>query len=380
MTNPNELHWKTAPSIPAEALAPWDALTRDQSPIVDAALLRCFCEAFATARWAPTVHLLYRGDQLVAGVPMARAGGLARAWTSFENEHYPYWRIAGALDASSAEALLAHLLEADAADYVFMRRLHLDSPTCSTLLEAAARMRLEISLNQSEYGDARVAIRGPWDAFRATLPKDYKDLPRKQRQLEKQGQLALQRITDTGPELDAALRACFELETRGWKGRHGSPIQADPRTLRFYTELAHALARRRKFRLYTLRFDGALMAFQLCLHGGGHLELLKESYDPAFAAKSPGQLIRMMVLRQLFEDGDTAWYHMGRANPHGDPQAWKLRWATEVAPLCTLRIYGTGLRARGAYLAGPVLRGRLKQSRQLMKHAWRRHGLHASGA
>lgn len=360
MTSPTELHWERAREIEPALLDAWTSLAQNTSPLADAAWLRCFTDAFGTAEWSPTLHMLRRGRELVAAIPMTRRDGLARVWTSFENEHYPYWLAAGELDDTSAELLLDSL---DDGDYLFLRRLHVDGSTCRALLAAAQKKHFDVSLIQSDMGDARIAVTGSWDAFRLTLPKDYKDLPRKQRQLAKQGALELATFDASGPALDAALRECYELEQVGWKGTDGSPIGRDPRTLRFYTELAHTMAARQRFALYVLRLDGKAIAFQYTLRGGGHVELLKESYDPAFSAKSPGHLLRMMVLQQLFARGDVAYYHMGRTALVGNEQAWKFRWATEIAPLCTLRIYGRGLRARGAYLTGPVLRGRLKQAR-----------------
>lgn len=357
-----DVHWESAQSIPANWRESWSSLARAQSPLADLEWLRCFQTAFADPRWQPTIHFLHRGNALVAGIPLVREVGMSSVWTSYENEHFPYWQIAGQLDPTSAELLLSGLLENG---YLFLRRLHLESATCAAIREAADRMGLAISLVQNDMGDARTLVRGSWEEFRAALPKEYRmTLPRARRQLERQGRLELVSITEPGVALDAALRDCFELETRGWKGQSGHPILHDPRTETFYRELATSLARTQRFELFQLCHEGKVIAFQYCLRGGGHVELLKESYEPSYASRGPIHLLRMMVLEQLFARGEPLAYHMGRATVGGDPlREWKLRWATEVAPLCTLRIYGHGLRARIAYVTGPVLRGHLKRSR-----------------
>jgi CelD/BcsL family acetyltransferase involved in cellulose biosynthesis len=352
-----EIHSEQARVLDPDLVSRWNALARTSSPLADAEWARCFSDAFATPGWSPTIHLVFRGRELVAAVPMARRGGLARAWESLDNEHNPYWLAGGELDDASAEHLLDSLSDGD---YLFLRRLHLEGATCKALLAAAERKALHVSLIRSEVGDARIALRGTWEELRAALPKDCKDLPRKQRQLAKQGRLELSTLATVGPDLDATLAECFAVERLGWKGREGTAIVCDPRARRFYTDLAHAMAARHRFQLHVLRLDGDVIAFQYTLCGGGHIELLKESYDPAYAARSPGHVLRMMVLQQLFERGEGGYYHMGRTPLEGHDDAWKLRWATEIAPLCTLRIYGHGLRAHGAYLAGPVLRGALK--------------------
>ena len=351
MTATSTASWHCRAARRAEPHA-WDELTQQQSPLADAAWIHCFVDAFGDDA---TIHTVHDGARLVTGIPLVRSDGLARAWTSLDNEHHPYWLFAGAPDVIAAERLLAHVL--DGAEYLFLRRLPIQSAGCKALVEAARRMRLPIVQIESEAGDARMVLDGPWDAFRARLPKNFqRDLPRKQRQLEKQGRLAFAELVEPGPALDAALAECFEVETLGWKGTDGSPMKSDPRTLQFYGELARTLAANRRFVLYTLSLDDKIIAFEYCLRGGGHIEMLKLSFDPAYAAQSPGQVLRMMLLKLELERGEVRYYHLGR------PSEWKLRWATEVGPLCTLRIYGRSPRARAAHLLGPVLRARLKTS------------------
>lgn len=330
----------------------WEALTRAQSPLADVTWIRCFLDAFGRRA---ELHTVYDAERPVASIPLVRTQGLARTLVSLDNEHNPYWLVTGDLDVDGAEHLLDHALAH--AECVFLRRLPMESPACGALVAAAGRMRLPVVQIESEAGDARMVLRGTWDAFRAKLPKNFqRDLPRKQRQLEKRGRLAFAELDEPGPALDAALAECFALETRGWKGERGSPIAADRRTLRFYGELARALAARDRFVLYTLSLDDRIIAFEYCLRGGGHCEMLKLSFDPAFEKQSPGQVLRMRILERELERGDVRYYHLGR------PSGWKLRWATEVAPLCTLRIYARTPRARAAHLLGPVLRARLKAS------------------
>jgi CelD/BcsL family acetyltransferase involved in cellulose biosynthesis len=340
------LHARGAPS--------WRALTQGQSPLADATWISCFVDAFGGPA---TLHALTDGERIVAAMPLVRGDGFVRAWTSLDNEHHPYWLVSGRLDEAGARRLLGGVLAG--ADNVFLRRLPMRDPACLALVGAARSLRLPTVQLESEAGDARIVLDGTWPELRARLPKNFqRDLPRKQRQLERQARLELHELVDPGPALDATLAECFELETRGWKGRDGSPILRDPRTHRFYAELARRLASTGRFVLYTLVLDGAIIAFEYCLRGGGHIEMLKLSFDPAFEKQSPGQVLRMLLLEREVARGTTRYYHLGR------PSEWKLRWATEVAPLCTLRIYSRTPRGRAAHLLGPVLRGQLKRVRK----------------
>ena len=352
-------------AIPDTEQAAWRALSAGQSPLADLAWARCFARAFDTGATRPAFHALYEAGRPIAALPLVREAGAARAWVSLDNEHHPYWLPAGAIDDEAAGLLIDRAL--DGADYLFLRRLPLDGPAARALIAAAGARGLRASVIASDAGDARLALRGDWDALWSGLPSNLRrDLPRKQRQLERRGTLELQAVTAPGPALDAALEACFELEARGWKGVSGSPIVRDPQTLAFYGDLAREMAAAGRFALYLLRVGGRLAAFEYCLRGGGHIEMLKLSYDPELAAQSPGHVLRVLLLRRELERGEIAYYHFGRPSP------WKLRWASEVAPLGTLRIYGRTVRAHAAWLLGPVLRGRLKRSSLVQRLRGRR--------
>lgn len=333
----------------------WGRLSAGTTPLADAKWSSCFMDAFAGARLGAALHALYEDDRLVAVLPLLRTGGVVRAWASLDNEHSPYWLFPVAQPSPRiAREILSHLL-ADA-DHLFFRRFHVESPMCRLLVEEARAAGLPCSLLRSEAGDAVVALPRPWEAFRSSLSANlYQDTTRKMRKLEKLGALRLEMV-GAGPGLEAELAVCFDLEERGWKGAEGSPMRAHPHTHRFYSELARGLGARGRFMLCLLKLDGRVIAFEYWLRGGGHIEMLKISFDPEYGKFSPGHVLRFLALRREIEEGESHACHLGR------PSAWKARWATSVEPLCSLRIYAPTLRGRSAWLAGPVLRGALKRS------------------
>src|SRR3982751_2832743 len=108
-----EIYCEQAREIDPDLLSRWNTLSRTGSPLGDADWLQCFSDAFATRAWSPTTHLLFRRGKLIATIPMAFHDGLARTWTSFDNEHTPYWLAAGGLDDASAELLLDSVSDGD---------------------------------------------------------------------------------------------------------------------------------------------------------------------------------------------------------------------------------------------------------------------------
>ena len=332
----------------------WQHLTRNQSPLAAAAWIESFAPVFATAD-RTRVHEVRRGHELIAALPMVRSGRAVRVWRSLENEHNPYFVVSGALDENAAGVLLEGLL-ADA-DYVLLRRLPLESQASIALRAAAARLRLSVSfIEVAGSGDARLRLGGPWDEFRASLPKNFqRDLPRKRRLLEKQGVLRYARVVAPGVELDSALSECFEVESRGCNATLGSPFNVAPQTLALFGSLASRRARQGRFALNNQQHKKRNKTKKNTQRENGHIDMLKLSFEPVFAQQSPGQVLRMLLLEDEIGRGEVHSYHLGR------PSEWKMRWATEVAPLCTFRAYASTFRGRGAYLTGPVLRARVKR-------------------
>jgi CelD/BcsL family acetyltransferase involved in cellulose biosynthesis len=108
-------------------------------------------------------------------------------------------------------------------------------------------------------------------------------------------------------------------------------------------------------RLYLLKLDGRIVAFEYDLCGGDRIECLKIGYDESLARFSPGTILRMKLLARVIERGEATSYHLGRESP------WKRRWVKEVDRIGTLQIFSSSRRGQLAHASGPLLRGLLKR-------------------
>ena len=322
------------------------------SPTADAIWMRAFWQAFSDPKDTLTLHALYEGDQLRAVVPVRPHGVLTHSWRSIRNPESPYWMFW--MDESRPDlgvAVLDHLLEA--ADYIDFGPLHRDGPLFVALTEAAA-VRGHRVVVEPRGGDAFVALIGGWETARQHISRNQQQqAARKMRQLQQLGELTYE-VQRGGPEFLRILEECFELETKGWKGVDGAPMKMDPHTYTFYKELALASAEAGRFALYLLRLDGRLIAFEYCLRAQGKIDMLKLSFDPEYAKYSPGNVLRLLLLQDEADRGEIHSYHMGR------PSEWKERWATHIAPLVQLRIYGHRFWSTSAYWSGPALKRAVK--------------------
>jgi len=140
------------------------------------------------------------------------------------------------------------------------------------------------------------------DLARAWSSRFRSNLRRRRRLLEQRGAVSVERV-EGGPHLQAILDECFQLESRGWKGRRGEPADGDPRIRAFYSALAERTSTDNSFSLFLLRLDGKLIAFHYGLTRHGSYSLLMTSYDEALRECSPGHLLVEEVLKDCFAAG-----------------------------------------------------------------------------
>jgi CelD/BcsL family acetyltransferase involved in cellulose biosynthesis len=103
----------------------------------------------------------------------------------------------------------------------------------------------------------------PWLA--CTRPKFRANLRRARRQLEEQGTLTLQHVTEADPE---ALEKFYALEGSGWKGQRGTAIICNQNTKLFYDEIAKAAAGNGYLSLDFLELNGRPIAAHYALECG----------------------------------------------------------------------------------------------------------------
>lgn len=339
--------WETVDHPEAmESLADeWDALAAGGplSSLAAASFALPHHEAFGHQHARVALHVLRRGDELMAVFPLARDGRVAQAWTSIENVHHPCWAFAARLEVPGIpEQTIRHLL--DSADYLRFRGLPLGGPHHEALQAGASALGLSLSITPYARDDSYLELIHPWEAFEATLSKHLLvDAHKKLDKLHRAGTVAFERITGDA-ELTTTLEECFHVETLGWKGVTGAPIKRDPHTHRFYRELAARMSARGWFALYVLKLDGRIIAFRYCLRSGSRIDSLKTSFDPAWKRYSPGFLSLLLAARLEIEEGQIERFHVG------PPSREKQRWATGVVPLVTVHIYSQTVRGRLAAL------------------------------
>ncbi len=149
------------------------------------------------------------------------------------------------------------------------------------------------------------------------------------------------------------------IEASGWKGRRGSSIIQNPKARSFYEGFCQDFASRDELRVFLLRREKRIIAFQICGLHAGVLTGLKSGYLQEYAKDSPGQVVHLHIVRWAFSQANVRVYDMlGPSSPT------KMKWATGVDELSTIYVFrrslGGGV-ARFRWAIGPKAKAWVSQ-------------------
>ncbi|HHH36204.1 MAG TPA: GNAT family N-acetyltransferase [Gammaproteobacteria bacterium] len=207
----------------------------------------------------------------------------------------------------------------------------------------------------------------PWEQYWQSRGRSRATWARRERKLMDKMGAEFAIITDR-KDADSVLEEIYDVEASGWKGRKGTAIKQQPATLRFYTRLIQHAADSGMLRLFVLRLEGRIIAFQVTTFTAGTISMLKIGYLEELARLSPGQALQIRILRWAFEQPEVKVFDL--LGGGGEAYQTKLRWATDQRELFTLRLFRkdpAGLWAWGRYVAGPRVKGLLRHARAAIR-------------
>lgn len=349
----------------------WDALLATgpvDAPYHRHAFLGAWLDAFAPDGRLRVLVARDRSGRAVGMAPLVeerRAGVVSLSAPANDHSVRVEW-VLGADARGAVGALWAHLRDRMRWDVLVLRDVPRAGPTSTFLEEAARRDRHPCGRWES--------LRSPYITLgereregRASA-KFLANLRRRMRRLEEHGAVAVRRIGPGRADLDdleaveASLEEFLALEAAGWKGKRGTAIARDPRTLAFYRGLARAAAREGWLALRALELDGRAIAMHFGLVHRGVYGLPKPAYDESCAACSPGQLLFREVLAECEAAGLAELDFLGPDMP------WKRDWAPDLRVHDWLYVYRPGL----AGLALHALKHRVKPAAKEVLSWWRR--------
>lgn len=348
--------WDQAPAPDSSAMShPWTRLAElhGDSPFCEPYWFITWRRHFGDARTSAVVTYSSAAGGWEFAAPLELAGGVARTWRYPYNPHTPYLDFAAERRDPTAVAELVNALQRQG-DALELGMIPSDGWLCRGLLQTALSAGMSI-IQRPQPGRAVLSLQPTWAAMRDELSRELTSgAERKERNLSKLGKLQYERVS-TPARLAHVLPECFDVELAAWKGAIGTAMASKPATRGFYSDLAAAAAERDQLGLYTLRLDDRLIAFEYCLRRRGVVTLLKLSYLNEFSKQSPGNVLRLSLLRDEIERGAVEY-------DFGIESEWKTRWTKRVDGLCYLCLYFNGPRGRLGYWLGPGLRQAVKSA------------------
>ena len=135
--------------------------------------------------------------------------------------------------------------------------------------------------------------------------KRRKELRRQRNRLDERGTVEIRR-SRTAQGIDQWSADFLNLESRGWKGEHGSALASHPKTEAMFRTVLSGAARAGALERLSLELDGrpiAMLATFLTYPGSF---AFKTAFDEDFARFSPGMQLQVENLA-LLDDPDLAW-------------------------------------------------------------------------
>ena len=215
--------------------------------------------------------------------------------------------VDGEQAAAAIGAWLDHLLhDGDLPRVAMLPLIPQDGPFAASLDDALQRR----GLRSAHLGAHRRAmlIPGPDREHyieQALGSQTRRRLARTRRRLAERGELTTTPMA--GPETVAALtRTLLDIEARGWKGRAGTAIAADPQVRNFVESALDRLACEGQVHGEVMSLAGEPIAAIIMLRSGPDLWGWKIAYDERFAHYSPGVQLMIDATRKLLADPSVA--------------------------------------------------------------------------
>jgi hypothetical protein len=150
---------------------------------------------------------------------------------------------------------------------------------------------------RSSYSYLNVA--GSYENYLEGLGRLRSDLRRFHRKLEGRGVVTFQIQQEAGAS-EEFLNEFLALEASGWKGRNGTSISNDIRSVAFYTTLMRNFLADGRWEWQILRVDGRPVAAGMGVQCGEALMLPKFAFDESFADCRPGSLLTKEIIESAF--------------------------------------------------------------------------------
>ncbi|MCK4657852.1 MAG: GNAT family N-acetyltransferase [candidate division Zixibacteria bacterium] len=332
----------------------WDELVANSE--VDHAFMKhlWFSELIKANDWQETLSIvtIWSDGQLVAVAPVRRSshrfGGVRAKGLSFLfSDESPRCNFIVA-DLDYVELLAERVIGLP--DWVLFYAMNLEASLETTKRfmsflrdgKSVVGIRIEDGL-QSPF----LLTEGSFEDYWSSFPEKRRKYLERMciRRLEKSGNYEISQIT-TSDQFLKFMPTMFEISRKSWKSATDDHIIAESPQGRFYSGFTPVGIDRGLVTLYTIKVDGRLIGFEYLLTCNRKYSLIRCDYDEDFKYYSPGNNLRIAIVRDLFDADHVCEYDLG-----GDAYPYKLEWCDSIRKHIKVMIGNNTMRGKAIMFA-----------------------------
>ena len=181
---------------------------------------------------------------------------------------------------------------------LLLKDLPLDSQFVGQLKLAAGHLRVV-----QDWQRAALTVNGTYQDWLDNNfdKKRRKEFKRLRNRLAEQGDLNLETLNQTS-DFTRFAKDFIELEAKGWKGKRGTAIAGQFGRASTFNQICQRLHQSGRLRFWILRFNGKAIAALFGVVSGSQAQIVKITYDEAFAKYSPGVLLVLDATAAFFAE------------------------------------------------------------------------------
>lgn len=203
--------------------------------------------------------------------------------------------LAPGTSKQAVNMFLQKLAQETGSPLVALPYLPLDTAVAAQLLTLAPMWNWKLAHEATRAGHCHGA-KGEAQFNEAFSGKRRKELNRLMRRLSELGPTEL--TSQTGQTAVVAFDQFLELEASGWKGKAGTALKQDKKTLAFSREMIQTHADQNSVRIDSLCLSGEPIAMLVHLLEGTRIYAWKTAFDEAFSKYSPGSQLALYAMQE----------------------------------------------------------------------------------
>jgi len=188
-------------------------------------------------------------------------------------------------------------------------------PEETAIIESSIKESGLLSLTEKEHIPC-IALIGTWQDYLSERSYSFRrNFKNRERRIKKIGPVFFDRHNNGKcvPDLGKLMDTVFDISSRSWKWKEGTAIASSEEVRNFYLTLAQVLHERGWLELSILKVNGKPVSYMLgALYKRKYIDI-DIAFDEAYSSSAPGNLHRIYLLKNLFEEDDADIFDFGAA-------------------------------------------------------------------